>query len=153
MVALPPEAAKNLRDKLRRPPVDAGGVETPRAEDAEASKGGAAPGAGVVDDCRTLAIDYDEHGERFKRWRSFSREAKFHKFEDWPFEDSNSQMLFLIKHWDRHGEDGQVWLDIWLIDRGVCAQERTGIEMKTLVTTLHLAGTYDQLNTPCLAAF
>ena len=52
-------------------------------------------------------------------------------------------MLYLIKHWDRHDEDGQVWLDKWLVDLGVCAQERTGIEMRTLVTTLHLAGTYD----------
>ena len=46
-----------------------------------------------------------------------------------------------------------MWLDKLLIDRGLCALERTGIEMKTLVTTLHLAGTYDQLNTPRLAAF
>ena len=46
-----------------------------------------------------------------------------------------------------------MWLDKWLADRGVCAQERTGIEMRTLVTALHLGGTYDQLNTPCLASF
>ena len=62
-------------------------------------------------------------------------------------------MLFFIKHRDRHGEDGPVWLDKWLVDRGVCAHEMTGIEMRTLVTTLHVAGTYDQLNTPRLAAF
>ena len=46
-----------------------------------------------------------------------------------------------------------MWLDKWLVDRGVCAQERTGIEMRMLGTTLNLAGTYDQLNTPCLASF
>ena len=100
-----------------------------------------------------MAIDFDELGERFKRWRSFSREAKFHQWEDWPFEDSNSQMLFLTKHWDRHGEDGQVWLDKWLVDRGVSAQETTGIVMRTLVNALHLAGTYDHFHTPCLDSF
>ena len=103
----PADTAKDLRDRLRRPSGGAGGVEAPRGDDVEAPKGGDQASAGMVDDCRTLPIDYDEHGEqRFKRWRSVSREAKFHKFEDWPFEDSNSQMLFLIKHWDRHGEDG-----------------------------------------------
>ena len=98
----PPDAAKNLRDRLRKPSGNAGGVQTPRGDDVEAPKGGTQPSAGVAGDCRTLAIDYDEHVDCFKCWRSFSREATFHKFEDWPFEDSNSQMLFLIKHWDRH---------------------------------------------------
>ena len=105
------------------------------------------------DDCRTLGIDYDEHGERFKRWRGCSREMKFHRFEDWPFEDSNSQTLYLASHWDRHGEDGQVWLERWMTDRGISPGERTGIEMKTLVQALHLGGTYDQLNLPSLASF
>ena len=30
--------------------------------------------------------------------------------------------------------------------------ERTSIEMRCLVTGLHLSGTYDQLNSPCLAS-
>ena len=96
-------------------------------------------------------MDYDEHGERFKRWRTFARETTTAKFPDWPFEDGNSQAQYLIKHWDRHAEDGLAWLNKWFADRGVSPNERTGIEMKTLITCLHLAGTYDHLNVPVLA--
>ena len=73
------------------------------------------------------------------------------KFPYWPFEDGSSQCMHRTKHWDRHAENGLVWLDKWLIDRGVGSCERTGIEMKCLVTCLHQAGTYDHLNVPVLA--
>ena len=58
----------------------------------------------------------------------------------------------MVKHWDRHAEDGLGWLDKWLVDRKVSPSERTGIEMKCLVTTIHVAGTYDHLNLGALAS-
>ena len=39
----------------------------------------------------------------------------------------------------------------WLASRGVSPNERTGIEMKCLITCLQLAGTYEHLNVPVLA--
>ena len=142
-------AASDLRDRLRA------GREQKRAPvpDAVGAEGEseAPPGDGQHDDIRTLSVDYDAHGERHKRWRTLAREVSVAKFPDWPFEDGSSQCMHLIKHWDRHAENGLVWLDKWLIDRGVGSCERTGIEMKCLVTCLHQAGTYDHLNVPVLA--
>ena len=117
----------------------------------ESSAGVGGASAKEIEDIRTLSVDYDDHGERFKRWRDFAREVSFAKFPDWPFEDSSSQSMYLVKHWDRHAEDGLSWLNKWFADRGVSPSERTGIEMKCLVTSLQLAGTYDHLNVPVLA--
>ena len=135
---------RDLRERLAgsKPPAPGGG--------AGAASAGASP-AKEPDDIRTLSVDYDDHGERFKRWRDLAREVSSVKFPDWPFDDSNSQALHLIKHWDRHAEDGLSWLSKWLTDRGVSTTERTGIEMKCLISCLQLAGTYDHLNIPVLA--
>ena len=147
------EQAAMIRDLRERLAV----ANTPRVSETGGEpwkdKGAPARPAGEkdLDDIRTLSVDYDDHGERFKRWREFSREVHFTKFPDWPFEDSSSQSLHLIKHWDKHAEDGLAWLNKWLADRGVSPNERTGIEMKCLITCLHLAGTYDHLNVPVLA--
>jgi hypothetical protein len=135
---------RDLRERLAngRPPAPGNGVGAVTA--------GGGP-AKEPDDIRTLSVDYDDHGERFKRWRDFAREVSSVKFPDWPFDDTNSQALHLIRHWDRHAEDGLSWLTKWLTDRGVSTTERTGIEMKCLITCLQLAGTYDHLNVPVLA--
>lgn len=135
---------RDLRERLasRRPLAPGDGV------------GAATVGGGPAkepEDIRTLSVDYDDHGERFKRWRDFAREVSSVKFPDWPFDDTNSQALHLIRHWDRHAEDGLSWLTKWLTDRGVSTTERTGIEMKCLITCFQLAGTYDHLNVPVLA--
>jgi hypothetical protein len=103
-------------------------------------------------DVRTLWIDYDEHQERHKRWRDVARESKSYTFGDWPFDDSYSAAIFMIRHWDRHSGDPLAWLDRWFREKSVSRGERTGIEMTCLVNTMYLAGAYDQLNGPALAS-
>ena len=39
--------------------------------------------AAVDDDIRTLAVDYNEHGDRWKSWRTVSGEMRCHSFADW----------------------------------------------------------------------
>ena len=64
-------------------------AETPRgghksADAGGKGEGGASPAGSAVaegnvgksdDDVRTLWVDYDDHGERFKKWRELSRES------------------------------------------------------------------------------
>ena len=57
--------------------------------------------------------------------------------------------MFMIKHFD--GGDGLSWLASWLRQNEVGEGEGNSIEMRCLITCLHLCGTYDQLNVPCLA--
>ena len=87
----------DLRERLAssRPPAPGDGVGAVTV--------GGGP-AKELEDIRTLSVDYDDHGESFKRWRDFAREVSSVKFPDWPFDDTNSQALHLIRHWDRHAE-------------------------------------------------
>lgn len=37
-------------------------------------------------DARTLMVDFDHQGVRYKEWRAVVGEAKEYAYEDWPFE-------------------------------------------------------------------
>ena len=47
---------------------------------------------------------------------------------------------------------GSSWLASWLRQEEISEHERTSVEMRCLVTCLHLCRTYDQLNSPCLSS-
>jgi hypothetical protein len=52
------------------------------------------------DDVRTLSVEWDEHGERFKPWRTACREMSRHEFSDWGelFQQAPSCVLALFKN-------------------------------------------------------
>ena len=104
------------------------------------------------DDPRTLWVEYDAQGDRHKTWRDFTREATFEISKDWPFDDGRSALLYMVKHFEKHGGDGLSWLASWSRQKEISEHERTAIEVRCLITCLHLSGTYDQLNSPCLAS-
>ena len=88
----------NVRDRLSiQPPTD---EEHPARE--------------PPDGLRTLWIEHDAHGDRHKAWRDFTREATFEIYKDWPFDDGRSALLFMIKHFQKHGGDGLSWLASWV---------------------------------------
>ena len=91
------------------------------------------------DDLRTLWIEYDAHGDRHNAWRDFTREATFKIFKDWPFDDGRSAQLHMVKHFEKHGGDGLCWLASYLRQKEINEHERTSIEMKCLITCLHLS--------------
>ena len=57
------------------------------------------------DDVRTLSVEWDEHGERFKPWRTACREMSRHEFSDWGelFEQAPASVLALFKNFERFG--------------------------------------------------
>ena len=44
-----------------------------------------------------------------------------------------------------------MWLDKWLMSKGIEATERTAIELSVYMRTLNFLATYDQVNIPALA--
>ena len=79
------------------------------------------------------------------------REATFEIYKDWPL-DGRSALLYMVKHFEKHGGDGLNWLASWSRQKETSEDERTSIEMRCLVTCLRLSGTYDMLHSPCLAS-
>lgn len=100
-------------------------------------------------DVRTLYVDTDEHGERFKRWRDVCSESFTPTFDSKPLEGPCTA-LHLIKHTERQGGDPRLWLQLWLRSKHIEATDRTYHEMKVSVDVLFYAGTFDQVNIPGL---
>ena len=59
------------------------------------------------DDVRTLSVEWDEHGERFKPWRTVCREMSRHECSDLCelFEQPPASVLALFKNFERFGGD------------------------------------------------
>eukprot|EP00435_Cladocopium_sp_Y103_P060752 s373_g22.t1 len=53
-------------------------------------------------DARTLPIDFDHQGVRFKEWRTLVTEVKDYAYPDWPFEGP-ATVLYLLKHMCKYG--------------------------------------------------
>ena len=103
---------------------------------------------------RTLAVSWDEHGERYKAWREVVAESSRHEFGDWAdrFDAAPPATLGLMKSFLRHGGDPLRWKDEWLRELGMSRHERTAIEVSMIARSLMYMVTYDQLNMPNLAS-
>ena len=62
---------------------------------------------------RTLWVDYDEHGERFKRWRDVVKEGYTPVFEDKPLEGPATALHVIL------------WLQMWLRTKDIETSDRT----------------------------
>ena len=100
---------------------------------------------------RTLWVDFDEHGERYKRWRDVVKESYTPSFEEKPLEGP-STTLHLIKHAERHGGDPRLWLQLWARQKHVEPTDRVHHELKVLTDALYYGGSHDQLNLPALVS-
>ena len=150
-----PLDAADLRSRLGL------GGESPEArpKDASPAVGGAAPAGAVgVDgadsvsaDFRVLPVDYDDQGVRYKAFRTGVSEARDgSQYKDWPFQTAGVS-LSMLKHFERNGGNCLLWLDKWVMSRGLEPSERTTIEMTVHMRTLHFLSTYDQLNMGAIA--
>ena len=95
------EDAADYSDKRRR----LYGFSSPGSSHEPPPGDRAAPKKGVIEDedneVRTLWVDYDEHGERYKRWRDVCKESYTPNLEEKPLEGP-STALHIIKHAERH---------------------------------------------------
>ena len=54
-------------------------------------------------DARTLFIDHDSEGNRFKEWRQVALESKYFAYSDWSLEGP-ATVSHLIRHTQKYGE-------------------------------------------------
>jgi len=118
---------------------------TPRAEAPRA-----AVQAEATADVRTLWVDWDAHGERWKPWREAVRESTSETFKDAPLEGA-STALHMCKGMERMGGCPRLWLDRWSREKRLEPTDRVMHEMRVLTEALRLFGTYDQVNLGALA--
>jgi hypothetical protein len=97
------------------------------------------------EDVRTLWIDYDFQGERFKEWRNVCQEASEHRYKDAPV-PSPSVGVALCKHFFKHGGDPESWLNVWMREKNLEQNDRVVHEMRVLVRAYKHGCSYDQLN-------
>lgn len=122
-------------------------------------KGGGTPvpseaAAEVQDDeVRTLSVDIDEQGDRFKEWRVVLKESRSYPWPQVPIDLGPWTLLDLMKAMGRNGGDAQTWLTAWGRSKGLQDHDRVMHELRALVDTLYYAATYDQLNCPALLSF
>ena len=109
--------------------------------------------ADAPDDIRTLWVQRDEHGERFKTWRVVIAECRQANFTGgWSrYHEGPPSTLSLFNNLVRQNEDTMVWLSNFFKEFAIGNKERTATEMRVLVRAIWLSGVYDQVNGPALA--
>jgi len=99
----------------------------------------------TAEDVRTLAVEWDEQGERFKEWRRAVGESTTQNFSESPL-DGPAVCLHLCKMMQRTGGDPHRWLEEWARTKKIDEKDRIFHEMQTLTDLLYQAGTFDALN-------
>ena len=127
---------KGVKERLGLGSGDGGGDASGR-EDRKATSS--------LDDIRTLSVDFDGHGERFKDWRSVVSEITAESFADDPIEGPVS-IVHLCKAMYKSGGDPMRWLAEWSREHRIERTDRIYHELEVLCHVLLLAGTYDQVN-------
>ena len=129
----------------------------PIEEESLAAQVGADPGAARDNledpgDARTLFIDHDSEGSRYKEWRKVAIESQYYSYSDWPLEGP-ATVHHLLRHTRKHGGDPRVWLQIWARQKQIGESDRVMHELRCLTDVLFYGGTFDQLNMPVLVSF
>ena len=104
------------------------------------------------EEARTLAVEYDSHGERFKSWRIATSEMVTDEFPDFPVEGPRT-MQWLAKFFVREGKTPTQWLDGHLAAKRYQDSDRAVHELKSLARIMETGGSYDQLNLASLGSF
>lgn len=98
-----------------------------------------------VDDARTLWVDWDTHGDRFKAWKVVVQESFSEDLGEGRF-DGAATALHMCRAMERQGGDPRGWLERWMRDKHVEPSDRVAHELRALVEALYLGGCVDQLN-------
>ncbi len=148
------EEAGDLRARLGRPARPVKSAEGQEDSDGDGAVAKTEDAAKYKQDVRTLWVQFDDHGERFREWRSVCMDARAVAFSDgWEkYHEGPSSTLDLMKNFQRAEQDPMRWLAAFLKEFDIAAKERTAIELRTLCRALWLNGVYDQCNTPALAS-
>ena len=110
------------------------------------------PEKGDVEELRTLYVDYDNGGIRYKDWKVGVQECSTYRFGDFPH-SGPPECLKFCRAVARDYENIRRWFQAWCEKFRLSEADRLWHEMSILVETLHFGLTYDQLNMGALASF
>ena len=96
-------------------------------------------------DARTLWVDWDAHGERYKAWREVCLESTQQDIPDSRLEGSPTA-LHMCKVMERQGGDPRLWMERWVREKRLDNSDRVAHELRSLVEVLYAAGVVDQVN-------
>ena len=117
--------------------------DTPQQDDAGIR--GRSTAVGSHDDARTLWVDWDGQGERYKTWRIVCQESRQLDHAGLGF-GCELTALHMAKMMERQGGDPRLWAERWLREKGIERDSRTGHELSHLTNALYQGWVYDQLN-------
>ena len=139
----PVDAPLDLRTRLGRPKQV--GFKGEPAEAAEKEEWPQTTG-----DPRTLCVDTDPFGTRFKDWRSVCYESWSEPMPGSPVLGPATALKLCYVYF-QNGGDPHRWLELWCRDHGLTKTDRVYHEMKTLISAIYVGGTFDQINVGGLA--
>ena len=95
---------------------------------------------------RTLGIEKNRRGRRFKAFSVPVSQLVEDAFEDWPLRDGIRSFLWLVEKMDADGLAPVAWVEAYLARRKFGDDDRTAHELRSMAKTIEGARTYDQLN-------
>ncbi|CAK0855840.1 unnamed protein product, partial [Prorocentrum cordatum] len=107
--------------------------------------GAKTPPVEVDDDVRTLWVDYDESGNRFKSFKRAVQESREEPITAVEVQGPPGT-LHLARFIERYGGGPRRWWQGFARDHGISKTDRVYHEMTNLTESLKLFGEYDQLN-------
>lgn len=101
---------------------------------------------------RTLSVDYDAHGRRWKPWRDVAAESFEETFHDWHCEGPRTVQR-LVQNYLKEGGSPTLFLKLWCRSVRVEKTDRIYHELQAWMRVLEFGGGYDQLNPGSLCCF
>jgi hypothetical protein len=98
-------------------------------------------------DIRTLHVDYDKQGRRYKIWKDVVAESHTEHYSDLPACCIGSPIaLDAVVAMERAGGTPSLWLSELARDKRLARTDRNYKELKALADAVEVGGGYDQLN-------
>lgn len=104
----------------------------------------------ISEDVRTLPVEWDAQGTRYKEFKKAVSESTEHSIDDAELQGGQTA-LFMLKKMFHRGNDPKGWLLEFSRENQLTPKDRTWHELQTLTLAVHLAGTHDALNLGSLA--
>ena len=100
-----------------------------------------------VEDGRTLWVDWDAHGVRYKAWREAVAESTQLTFDDNPDTPPGpNTAIHSARAMERRGGDPVRWLEGWCREKRLETGDRSVFELRSLCEVFRSLGSYDQCN-------
>ena len=113
-------------------------------------QGPSTPVYDISEDVRTLAVEWDSQGVRYKDFKKAVNESSEQSIEDAELQGGQTA-LYSFKKMVQRGGDPKGWLLEFSRENQLGPKDRTWHELQTLTLAVHLAGTHDALNLGGLA--